>query len=147
MIPCKLMKQEKIMLLDGVSITQNRNTVNHKNVSYERSEFLYARKFRDFLAYKNSLPGSKCFYYFTYLPGRERFSVSSYIFAFLLYLDQYSFAPAGIRSSTISRFRPSLPSSSCTAEISIPQESIPIIARGGRFTMAIAVLPIRSSGS
>ena len=62
-------------------------------------------------------------------------------------MNQYSFAPAGIRSSTIKRLRPSLPFSSCTAEISIPSESMSIILRGGRFTMAIAVFPTKSSGS
>ena len=60
---------------------------------------------------------------------------------------QYSFAPAGILSSTISRFSPSRPFSSCTAEISIPSESMPIIFLGGRFTMAMAVFPTSSSGS
>ena len=34
-----------------------------------------------------------------------------------------------------------------TAEISIPSESMPIIFLGGRFTMAMAVLPTSSSGS
>ena len=37
-----------------------------------------------------------------------------------------------MRLSTISKFRPSWPFSSCTAEINIPSESMPIILRGGR---------------
>ena len=36
---------------------------------------------------------------------------------------------------------------SCTAEISIPQESMPIIFLGGRLVMAMQVLPTSSSGS
>lgn len=63
------------------------------------------------------------------------------------YRSQYSFAPAGIRPSTISRLRPSCPSTSCTAEISMPQESMPIIFLGGRFVIAMQVLPTSSSGS
>ena len=60
---------------------------------------------------------------------------------------QYSFAPAGMWGSTIRRWRRSSPSSWWTAEISIPSESMPIILRGGRFVMAIQVLPTRVSGS
>lgn len=60
---------------------------------------------------------------------------------------QQSFAPAGMLSSTSSRCSFSSPFSVWTAEISMPQESWPIIFRGGRFRMATAVLPMRSAGS
>ena len=61
--------------------------------------------------------------------------------------NQYSFAPAGMWGSTISRCSFSSPFSWWTAEISMPQESMPIIGLGGRFTMAMQVLPTSSSGS
>ena len=60
---------------------------------------------------------------------------------------QHSLAPAGTLSSISIRCSFSSPFSLCTAEISIPQEGIPIIFRGGRFRMAMAVLPISCSGS
>ena len=63
---------------------------------------------------------------------------------YLIY--QQSFAPAGMASSTMSRFSFSSPFTLWTAEISIPQDSRPIIFRGGRFVMATRVLPISSSG-
>ena len=63
------------------------------------------------------------------------------------YLFQHSFAPAGILSSTMMRFSFSSPCSVCTADSSIPQDSRPIILRGGRFTIATSVLPTRASGS
>ena len=59
---------------------------------------------------------------------------------------QHSFAPAGMASSIISRFSFSSPFSVWTAEISMPQDSRPIIFLGGRLVMATKVLPIRSSG-
>ena len=61
--------------------------------------------------------------------------------------SQHSFAPAGTLSSMSIRCSFSSPFSLWTAEISIPQLGMPIILRGGRFRMAMAVLPIRSSGS
>ena len=64
----------------------------------------------------------------------------------LLY-NQYSLAPAGMCGSTCRRCSFSAPSSLWTALSSIPQDSMPIILRGGRFTMAIKVLPSSSSGS
>ena len=79
---------------------------------------------------------------FSSQPGT--FSLPAVLFFFQ---NQYNFAPAGIRSSTISRFSPSLPSTRWVAEIIIPQESIPIIFLGGRFTIAIKVFPTSSSGS
>ena len=60
---------------------------------------------------------------------------------------QYSLAPAGMWSSTIRQWSFSTPASWCTAEMIMPQESIPIILRGGRLVMAIRVLPTSSSGS
>ena len=60
---------------------------------------------------------------------------------------QHSLAPAGTLSSISIRCNFSSPFSLCTAEISMPQEGIPIIFRGGRFRMAMAVLPISCSGS
>lgn len=60
---------------------------------------------------------------------------------------QHSLAPAGTLSSISIRCSFSSPFSLCTAEISMPQEGIPIIFRGGRFRMAMAVLPISCSGS
>ena len=59
---------------------------------------------------------------------------------------QHIFAPAGILSSIISRFRRSSPFSVWTAEMSMPLDSSPIIFRGGRLTMATRVLPTSSSG-
>ena len=61
-------------------------------------------------------------------------------------LAQHSFAPAGILSSSMTRFSFSSPFSLWTALRSIPQLSLPIIFRGGRFTMATRVLPMSSSG-
>ena len=52
---------------------------------------------------------------------------------------QYIFAPAGMLSSSMMRFRRSSPSSWCTAEISIPQESMPIIWRGGLLVCVFAI--------
>ena len=60
---------------------------------------------------------------------------------------QYSFAPAGILSSTSRRLSISSPSYSFTALISMPFEYSPIIFLGGRFTIAIAVFPTSSAGS
>lgn len=62
-------------------------------------------------------------------------------------IRQYSFDPAGIWSSTMSRCRSSLPSFWLTALMTMPQLSMPIILRGGRLVMAIRVLPMSSSGS
>ena len=59
---------------------------------------------------------------------------------------QQSFAPAGMASSSSSRCSFSSPFSLWTAEISMPQEGMPIIFRGGRFRMATAVLPMSCSG-
>ncbi len=61
--------------------------------------------------------------------------------------DQYSLAPAGMCGSTIRSCSFSSSFSLCSAESSIPQDSSPIIGRGGRLTIAISVLPISSSGS
>ena len=61
--------------------------------------------------------------------------------------DQYIFAPAGMWSSSIKRCSFSSPSSWCTAEISIPQDSMPIMGLGGRLVMAKRVFPTSSSGS
>ena len=68
---------------------------------------------------------------------------------FFLFLSsgQHSLAPAGMESSSSSRCSFSSPFSLCTAEMSMPQEGMPIIFRTGRFRMATAVLPTRSSGS
>ena len=55
-------------------------------------------------------------------------------------------APAGRLSSSISSWTRSSPSSFHSEDRSIPQESRPIIFRGGRLTMAARVLPTRSSG-
>ena len=63
------------------------------------------------------------------------------------YLFQHSFAPAGILSSTMMRFSFSSPCSVCTVDRSMPQDSSPIILRGGRFTIATSVLPTSASGS
>ena len=60
--------------------------------------------------------------------------------------NQHSFAPAGMASLTISRFSFSSPLSVWTAEISMPQDSRPIIFLGGRLVMATRVLPTSSSG-
>ena len=62
-------------------------------------------------------------------------------------LHQYSFDPAGMWSSTMSRCRSSLPSFWLTALMTMPQLSMPIILRGGRLVMAMRVLPMSSSGS
>ena len=59
---------------------------------------------------------------------------------------QHSLAPAGIASSTITRWSFSSPCSVWTAERSMPQLSCPIILRGGRLIMATRVLPTSSSG-
>ena len=56
--------------------------------------------------------------------------------------DQTRREPAGILSSSITRFSLSPRS----AESSIPQDSCPIILRGGRFVTATSVLPSSSSG-
>ena len=61
--------------------------------------------------------------------------------------NQYSLAPAGMWSSTIKRCSRSSPASVWSALISMPQDSMPIIALGGRLVMAIHVLPTSSSGS
>ena len=63
------------------------------------------------------------------------------------WVSQYIFAPAGMCGSSMRRWSFSTPSSWWTAEISIPQESMPIMGRGGRFVMATQVLPTSSSGS
>ena len=60
---------------------------------------------------------------------------------------QQSLAPAGMESSSSRRCSFSSPFSLWTAEISMPLLGMPIILRGGRFRMATAVLPMRSSGS
>ena len=65
----------------------------------------------------------------------------------LLLSGQHSSKPAGTLSSSISRWSRSLPSTSFTAEMSIPLDSRPIIFRGARLTQATRVLPTRSSGS
>ena len=69
------------------------------------------------------------------------------LFSLLFSPGQHSLAPAGMESSSSSRCSFSSPFSLCTAEMSIPQEGMPIIFRAGRFKMATAVLPTRSSGS
>ncbi len=61
--------------------------------------------------------------------------------------NQYIFAPAGMWLSSIRRCSFSSPSSWWTAEISIPQDSMPIMGLGGRLVMATQVLPTSSSGS
>ena len=60
---------------------------------------------------------------------------------------QHSLAPAGTLSSMSIRCSFSSPCSRWTAEISMPQLGMPIILRGGRFRMAMAVLPMSCSGS
>ena len=60
---------------------------------------------------------------------------------------QHILAPAGILSSSMTRWSFSSPFSVWTAEMSIPQLSWPIIFLGGRLTMASRVLPTSSSGS
>ena len=60
---------------------------------------------------------------------------------------QQSLAPAGMASSTMTRWSFSSPFSLCTAESSMPHDSWPIIFLGGRLTMAASVLPTRASGS
>ena len=60
---------------------------------------------------------------------------------------QHILAPAGILSSSMTRWSFFSPFSVWTAEMSIPQLSWPIIFRGGRLTMASRVLPTSSSGS
>ena len=69
------------------------------------------------------------------------------LFSLLFSPGQQSLAPAGMESSSSSRCSFSSPFSLCTAEMSMPQEGMPIIFRGGRFKMATAVLPTSSSGS
>ena len=69
------------------------------------------------------------------------------LFSLLFSPGQQSLAPAGMESSSSSRCSFSSPFSLCTAEMSMPQEGMPIIFRVGRFKMATAVLPTRSSGS
>ena len=60
---------------------------------------------------------------------------------------QQSLAPAGMASSSMTRWSFSSPFSLCTAESSMPHDSWPIIFLGGRLTMAASVLPTRASGS
>ena len=60
---------------------------------------------------------------------------------------QQSFAPAGMASSSMTRWSFSSPFSLCTAESNMPHDSWPIIFLGGRLTMAASVLPTRASGS
>ena len=60
---------------------------------------------------------------------------------------QQSFAPAGMASSIMRRCSFSSPFSLWTAEISMPQDSRPIIFLGGRLTIAASVLPTSCSGS
>ena len=69
------------------------------------------------------------------------------LFSLLFSPGQQSLAPAGMESSSSSRCSFSSPFSLCTAEMSMPQEGMPIIFRVGRFKMATAVLPTSSSGS
>ena len=69
------------------------------------------------------------------------------LFSLLFSPGQQSLAPAGMESSSSSRCSFSSPFSLCTAEMSMPQEGMPIIFRAGRFKMATAVLPTSSSGS
>ena len=59
------------------------------------------------------------------------------------FLVQHSRLPAGTLSSRIRRFSLSPRS----AERSMPQDSCPIILRGGRFVTATTVLPTSSSGA
>ena len=63
------------------------------------------------------------------------------------WVSQYIFAPAGMWGSSMRRWSFSTPSSWWTALISMPQESMPIMGLGGRFTMATHVFPTNSSGS
>ena len=60
---------------------------------------------------------------------------------------QQSLAPAGMASSSMTRWSFSSPFSLCTAESNMPHDSWPIIFLGGRLTMAASVLPTRASGS
>ena len=60
---------------------------------------------------------------------------------------QQSFAPAGMASSIMRRCSFSSPFSLWTAEMSMPQDSRPIIFLGGRLTIAASVLPTSCSGS
>ncbi len=60
---------------------------------------------------------------------------------------QQSWLPAGTESSSITRCSSSLPSTSRTAESSMPLDICPIILRGGRLRMATTVLPTSVSGS
>ena len=60
---------------------------------------------------------------------------------------QQSFAPAGMASSSMRRCSFSSPFSLWTAEMSMPQDSRPIIFLGGRLTIAASVLPTSCSGS
>ncbi len=59
---------------------------------------------------------------------------------------QHSLAPAGMASLIWIRFSFSSPFSVWTALSSMPQDSRPIIFRGGRLVMASRVLPTSSSG-
>ena len=61
--------------------------------------------------------------------------------------NQYSLAPAGMCGSTIRRWSFSSSPSVWTAEMSMPQDSMPIIFLGGRFVIAMQVFPISASGS
>lgn len=61
--------------------------------------------------------------------------------------DQCSFAPAGMCGSSIKRFSRSSPFSLWRAERSMPQDSRPIMGRGGRLVIATQVLPMSCSGS
>ena len=67
----------------------------------------------------------------------------SYDGAFLI---QQSTLPVGMESSSMTRCSSSLPFTMRTAESSMPQDSSPIILRGGRLTIAATVLPTSSSG-
>ena len=67
----------------------------------------------------------------------------SYDGAFLI---QQSTLPTGMLLSSMTRCSSSLPFTMRTAESSIPQDSSPIILRGGRLTIAATVLPTSSSG-
>ena len=60
---------------------------------------------------------------------------------------QYSFAPAGMCGSSCRRFSRSSPFSLWMAESSMPQDSMPIMGRGGRLVIATHVLPMSCSGS
>ena len=59
---------------------------------------------------------------------------------------QQSTLPTGMLLSSMTRCSSSLPFTMRTAESSMPQDSSPIILRGGRLTIAATVLPTSSSG-